>query len=33
VGRALRTVGQELAGNVVGLRRWDGNDKLEYPIS
>lgn len=33
VGRALRIAAQELAGSVVGLRRWDGNDKLEYVIS
>lgn len=33
VGRALRIVGQELAGSVVGLRRWDGDAKLEYLIS
>jgi hypothetical protein len=35
VGRALRIVGEpaELAGNVIGLRRWDGDEKLDYPIS
>lgn len=33
VGRALQIVGQEMAGSVVGLRRWNGDEKLEYPIS
>jgi hypothetical protein len=35
LGRALRVAGrpQEIAGRVVGLRRWDGNAKREYPIS
>lgn len=35
LGRALRIAGRprEIAGSVVGLRRWDGNTKLEYPIS
>ena len=35
LGRALRIAGRpsEIAGSVVGLRRWDGNKKLEYPVS
>jgi 2'-5' RNA ligase len=35
VGRALRIVGEplQLVGSIVGLRRWDGNEKLEFPIS
>jgi hypothetical protein len=33
VGRALQIVGKEMAGSVIGLRRWDGDEKLEYPIS
>jgi hypothetical protein len=35
LGRALRIAGRppEIAGRVVGLRRWDGNAKREYPIS
>jgi hypothetical protein len=35
LGRALRIAGKppEIAGRVVGLRRWDGNAKREYPIS
>jgi hypothetical protein len=35
MGRAVRIAGQpqEIIGRVVGLRRWDGNKKLEYPIS
>jgi hypothetical protein len=35
LGRALPIAGEppEIVGNVVGLRRWDGNKKLEYPIS
>jgi hypothetical protein len=33
VGRALQIVGKEMAGSVVGLRRWDGDEKLQYPIS
>ena len=35
VGQALRIVGesQRLVGSMVGLRRWNGDDKLEYPIS
>ncbi len=32
VGRAWALLGQELVGSVVGLRRWDGDEKLEYPI-
>jgi hypothetical protein len=35
LSRALRIAGkpQEIVGRVAGLRRWDGNAKLEYPIS
>jgi hypothetical protein len=35
LGRAVRIAGkpQEILGRVVGLRRWDGNAKREYPIS
>jgi 2'-5' RNA ligase len=33
VGRALAIVGHEVVGSVVGLRRWNGDEKLEYPIS
>jgi hypothetical protein len=35
LGRALRIAGkpQEIIGRVIGLRRWDGNAKREYPIS
>jgi 2'-5' RNA ligase superfamily len=35
LGRALRIAGEppEIAGGVAGLRRWDGNAKLEHPIS
>jgi len=35
LGRALRIAGRpsEIAGTVTGLRRWDGESKLEYPIS
>ena len=35
LGRALRIAGkpQEIVGRVIGLRRWDGNAKREYPIS
>jgi 2'-5' RNA ligase len=35
LGRALRVAGRpsEIKGSVVGLRRWDGNSKQEYPIS
>ena len=35
LGRALRIAGRpsEIVGLVVGLRRWDGNAKREYPIS
>ena len=34
MGRALRIAGKppEIDGSVVGLRRWDGNSKREYPI-
>ncbi|WP_102140950.1 2'-5' RNA ligase family protein [Mycobacterium hubeiense] len=34
VGRALRIAGRpsEIAGSFIGLRRWDGNTKAEYPI-
>lgn len=34
LGRALRIAGRpaELDGAIVGLRRWDGNSKREYPI-
>lgn len=34
LGRALRIAGRpsEIPGQVVGLRRWDGNSKREYPI-
>lgn len=35
MGRAVRIAGKppEIVGRVVGLRRWDGNAKREYPIS
>ena len=35
LGRALRIAGKspEIVGTVVGLRRWDGNSKREYPIT
>ena len=35
LGRALRIAGRpsEIPGQLVGLRRWDGNTKLEFPIS
>ncbi|HYZ67751.1 MAG TPA: 2'-5' RNA ligase family protein [Mycobacterium sp.] len=35
LGRALRVAGRpsELKGSFVGLRRWDGNAKREFPIS
>jgi hypothetical protein len=35
LGRALRVAGRpsEIKGSVVGLRRWDGNKKVEYPIN
>ena len=35
LGRAVRIAGKppEIKGSVVGLRRWDGNSKREYPIS
>ena len=34
LGRALRIAGkpQEIAGSVIGLRRWDGNKKQEFAI-
>jgi hypothetical protein len=34
LGRALRIAGRpsEIVGSVIGLRRWDGKTKLEYPI-
>ena len=35
MGRAVRIAGKppEIAGRVVGLRRWDGNSKREFAIS
>jgi 2'-5' RNA ligase len=35
LGRALRIAGKppEIAGSVIGLRRWDGDAKREYPLS
>jgi hypothetical protein len=35
LGRALRVAGRpsEIKGNIIGLRRWDGNKKLEFLIS
>lgn len=35
LGRALRIAGKpfEIRGSIIGLRRWDGNSKREYPIS
>jgi len=35
LSRALRIAGkpQEILGRVLGLRRWDGNAKREYPIN
>jgi 2'-5' RNA ligase len=35
MGRAVRIAGKppELVGRVIGLRRWDGNAKREYPLS
>ena len=35
LGRALRIAGKpaEIKGSVVGLRRWDGKSKREYPIA
>jgi 2'-5' RNA ligase len=35
LGRAVRIAGKppEIKGEVVGLRRWDGKSKREYPIS
>ncbi|MEB4211872.1 2'-5' RNA ligase family protein [Mycobacterium sp. 94-17] len=34
LGRALRIAGRptEIAGSFAGLRRWDGNKKVEHPI-
>jgi 2'-5' RNA ligase len=34
LGRALRIAGKpsEITGSVIGLRRWDGNSKREYPL-
>jgi hypothetical protein len=34
-GRAVRIAGKptEIVGSVIGLRRWDGNSKREYPIN
>ena len=35
MGRAVRIAGKppEIKGSVIGLRRWDGNKRLEYPIN
>jgi hypothetical protein len=35
MGRAVRIAGKpsEITGSVIGLRRWDGNKRVEYPIS
>jgi hypothetical protein len=35
LGRALRIAGRppEIEGSFIGLRRWDGNSKREYPIN
>jgi 2'-5' RNA ligase len=33
LGRALQLVGQEMTGSAIGLRRWDGDEKIEYPVS
>ncbi len=35
LGRAVRIGGKpsEIAGSVIGLRRWDGNAKREYPLA
>ncbi len=35
MGRAVRIAGKpsEIAGSVIGLRRWDGNARSEYPIT
>ncbi|RAV15801.1 2'-5' RNA ligase family protein [Mycolicibacterium sp. GF69] len=35
MGRAVRIAGKpsEINGRIVGLRRWDGNAKREYPIA
>jgi hypothetical protein len=33
VGAALDVIGaMDIAGTFVGLRRWDGNERIEYPI-
>jgi len=35
LGPVLRLAGQpsEIYGNLAGLRRWDGSQRVEYPIS
>ncbi|MGH3968080.1 MAG: 2'-5' RNA ligase family protein, partial [Mycobacterium sp.] len=35
LGRALRIAGRpaEIHGTITGLRRWDGNKRVEHPIS
>jgi hypothetical protein len=35
LGPVLRLAGQppEIYGNLAGLRRWDGSERVEYPIS
>ena len=35
LGRALRVAGRpaEIHGSIAGLRRWDGNKKIEHLIS
>lgn len=35
MGRAVRIAGKptEIKGSIAGLRRWDGNARLEYPIN
>jgi hypothetical protein len=35
LGRALRVAGRpaQIEGSFTGLRRWDGNKKVEHPIS
>lgn len=30
---SVRSVGRDLPGRIVGLRHWDGNRRIEYPIS
>ncbi|SEH80781.1 2'-5' RNA ligase superfamily protein [Mycolicibacterium rutilum] len=30
---SLRSVGRDLSGRIVGLRHWDGNNRVEHPIS